>query len=197
MVEAARRRAADLGLGNIEAHAMDAERLELPDAASTPSSAAGLMLMADPAACLAEALRVLRPGGRLAAAVWGAPADNPWPEVVAAYSSAKACCQLRSRSPGSSHWATRRGSRPGRRAGLAAAVVERIPASWGYTGEDEYWRVQTSLSTSTATDAGARSTPTARRRSASGWTSGLPAFRTADGLELPGVSLGVAARRPL
>ena len=38
--------------------------------------------MADPAAALAETRRVLRPHGRLALAVWGARADNPWNSVV-------------------------------------------------------------------------------------------------------------------
>lgn len=36
------------------------------------------MLMADPAAALAETRRVLRPGGRLALAVWAAPDRNPF-----------------------------------------------------------------------------------------------------------------------
>jgi SAM-dependent methyltransferase len=42
------------------------------------------MLMADPAAALAESRRVLRPGGRLALAVWGTPQRNPFFSVIAA-----------------------------------------------------------------------------------------------------------------
>ena len=38
----------------------------------------GYMLMADPAAALAETRRVLRPGGRVALAVWDALERNPW-----------------------------------------------------------------------------------------------------------------------
>jgi SAM-dependent methyltransferase len=34
--------------------------------------------MEDPATALAETQRVLRPGGRLALAVWGSPERNPW-----------------------------------------------------------------------------------------------------------------------
>jgi len=41
------------------------------------------MLMPDPAAALAESRRVLRPGGRLALAVMGGPAQNPWAASVA------------------------------------------------------------------------------------------------------------------
>jgi SAM-dependent methyltransferase len=39
------------------------------------------MLMADPAAALAETRRVLRPGGRLALAVWAAAERNPWAAI--------------------------------------------------------------------------------------------------------------------
>jgi SAM-dependent methyltransferase len=38
----------------------------------------GYMLMPDPASALRETRRVLRPGGRLALAVWAAPEHNPW-----------------------------------------------------------------------------------------------------------------------
>jgi SAM-dependent methyltransferase len=38
----------------------------------------GLMFVPEPVSALREVRRVLRPGGRLAAAVWGAPESNPW-----------------------------------------------------------------------------------------------------------------------
>ena len=38
----------------------------------------GLMFVPEPAAALREIRRVLRPEGRLVAAVWGAPEANPW-----------------------------------------------------------------------------------------------------------------------
>jgi ubiquinone/menaquinone biosynthesis C-methylase UbiE len=72
MVEAARRRAAQLGLRNANFARMDAENLALPDAGfDVVLCALGLMYMPDPAAALREMRRVLRPAGRVALAVWG------------------------------------------------------------------------------------------------------------------------------
>jgi SAM-dependent methyltransferase len=84
MVEVAKRRAEELGIENAEFRVVDAEHIDLETA-----SVDGIlcrwayMLMPDPAAALAESRRVLRPGGRLALAVMGGPAKNPWASTVA------------------------------------------------------------------------------------------------------------------
>jgi ubiquinone/menaquinone biosynthesis C-methylase UbiE len=82
MMDIARRRGAELGLGNVDYRLMDAERIEL-EAASVDGVLCrfGYMLMPDPAAAFGETRRVLRPGGRLALAVWGAPERNPWATI--------------------------------------------------------------------------------------------------------------------
>ena len=79
MLDAARRRGAELGVANVDYRVVDAERIDL-DAGAVDGVLCrfGYMLMADPAAALAETRRVLRPGGRLALAVWGAPERNPF-----------------------------------------------------------------------------------------------------------------------
>ena len=83
MVEVARRRAAELGLRNVEHRVMDAEHIELEDdSVDGVLCRWGYMLMADPGAALAETRRVLRPGGRLALAVWGAAERNPWISIA-------------------------------------------------------------------------------------------------------------------
>jgi SAM-dependent methyltransferase len=84
MLEGARARAIELGLSNIEFQVLDAEWIDLPLASVDAVLCRwGYMLMADPAAALAETRRVLRPGGRLALAVWDALAQNPWASLPA------------------------------------------------------------------------------------------------------------------
>ena len=79
MLAGARRRGAELGLGNVEYREIDAERMPLDDdAVDGVLCQNGYMLLADPAAAFAETRRVLRPGGRLAFAVWSTPERNPW-----------------------------------------------------------------------------------------------------------------------
>jgi SAM-dependent methyltransferase len=86
MVEVARRRGAQLGLQNVDYRVIDAERIDLDsDSVDAVLCRFGYMLMADPAAALAETRRVLRPGGRAALAVWGVPERNAWFSVAAAF----------------------------------------------------------------------------------------------------------------
>jgi SAM-dependent methyltransferase len=85
MVEAARRRAVELDLGNVDLRVMDAERIELPDASVDGVLCRwGYMLMADPGTALGETRRVLRDGKRLSFSVWGSPERNPWAAIPAA-----------------------------------------------------------------------------------------------------------------
>jgi SAM-dependent methyltransferase len=83
MVEVARRRGTELGLENVDYRVIDAERIAL-DSGSVDGvlCQSAYMLAADPAAALAETRRVLRPSGRLALSVWGAPERNPWASVA-------------------------------------------------------------------------------------------------------------------
>jgi SAM-dependent methyltransferase len=79
MLDGARARAVELGLTNVEFQTWNAEWIDLPVASVDAVLCRwGYMLMADPLAALIETRRVLRPGGRVALAVWDAPSANPW-----------------------------------------------------------------------------------------------------------------------
>ncbi len=84
MVEACTQRAQARRLANVAFERMDAELLDLPAVAFDAALCAfGLMYLADPVAGLREMRRVLQPGGRMAAAVWGARAHCGWAAAFA------------------------------------------------------------------------------------------------------------------
>jgi ubiquinone/menaquinone biosynthesis C-methylase UbiE len=82
MLSVARRRAAELGIANVEFKRLELEWIDL-EAASVDSVLCrwGVMLTLDPAAALREMRRVLRPGGRAALAVWDSSEHNPWATI--------------------------------------------------------------------------------------------------------------------
>ena len=84
MVDAARKRGAELGVKNVEYRPLDAQAMDLPDASFDGAICRwGYMLMPDPAAALRESLRVLKPGGRLVFAVFTGPDENPFASLPA------------------------------------------------------------------------------------------------------------------
>jgi ubiquinone/menaquinone biosynthesis C-methylase UbiE len=79
MVEIARRRAAELGLENVDFDVIDAQRMELePESFDAVLCHWGYMLMADPDEALRRTRRVLKRGGRLPLATWDRPDRNLW-----------------------------------------------------------------------------------------------------------------------
>jgi ubiquinone/menaquinone biosynthesis C-methylase UbiE len=84
MIDAAERRAQDLGLSNCSFLRMDAENLSVPDASfDVALCGLGLMYVPDPEKALREMRRVLRPGGRVSVAVWGERRNCGWAAVFA------------------------------------------------------------------------------------------------------------------
>jgi SAM-dependent methyltransferase len=83
MVEAAAEHAAEVGADNVEVRQMQAEWIDLPTASVDGVLCRfGYMLLVDPEAALRETRRVLKPGGRVAFAVWDALERNPWVGVL-------------------------------------------------------------------------------------------------------------------
>jgi SAM-dependent methyltransferase len=79
IIELALQVAHERGLKQIEARAMDGEKLDLPDASfDAVLCRLGLMYMPHPVTALREWRRALRPGGRAAVVVFSTPDRNSW-----------------------------------------------------------------------------------------------------------------------
>ncbi len=83
MLAAAGRRATAKGLTNVDVRECGAEDLPFPDASfDSVSCRFGLMFIPDISRAVSEFVRVLKPGGRVAAAVWAGPEANPWATIA-------------------------------------------------------------------------------------------------------------------
>jgi SAM-dependent methyltransferase len=82
MLAAARANATARGLTNVETRECDVDDLPFGDASfDTITCRFGFMFFPDIAGAITELLRVLRPGGRISAAVWAEPPGNPWATI--------------------------------------------------------------------------------------------------------------------
>jgi SAM-dependent methyltransferase len=199
MVEAARRRAAELALGELVSFAVeDMESLSFADASFDGALCRwGLMLVPDMQAAAAEIARVLRPEGRIALAVWADPDDNDW--MTAAGRSALELGLVERPDPDAP--GPFRLAREGAleslltEAGLAVERVEDVSVTWRAASLDAWWEIARDTSRSlavilestTAEDAEAIRAGAERR---------LERYVEADGsLTVPGRTYVALARR--
>jgi SAM-dependent methyltransferase len=148
MVNAARRRAGELGVSNAAFRTLDAERMDLDDGSVDGVLCRwGYMLMADPAAALGETRRVLGENGRLALSVWGDPEQNPWASIPA-----RALLELTGAeppdpfAPGVFAMASEERTRDllvG--AGLEPERVETVEMAWSFESLADYWHYLTDV----------------------------------------------------
>jgi ubiquinone/menaquinone biosynthesis C-methylase UbiE len=83
MLEVAREKAREKGLTNYETVVCDVCELPFENATfDAVSCRFGFMFFPDMLLAAQEMARVLKPGGRLAASVWGMPDNNPWVTVI-------------------------------------------------------------------------------------------------------------------
>lgn len=196
MVEAARRRGAELGVENASFQVVDAADTGLPDnSADVIICRFGVMLVPDCAAAMAEIARVLRPGGRAAIAVWAEVERNDW---IAAPAIAARSLGLapppEPDAPGPfrlADVAVLRGFVE--RAGLAVSALEEVEVTWAAGDHDEWWDTVIDMSPALATlaDSLPATTLTCLRERA---LEQLGRFTAPDGsLTVPGVARAVRA----
>jgi SAM-dependent methyltransferase len=196
MVEVARRRGAELRLTNVEYRVVDAERIELEaDSVDGVLCQNGYMLMSDPAAALFETRRVLRPGGRLALAVWGAPERNPWASIGGMILVHRGHMPPpEPRAPGVFSMASEEHTRGLlERAGFTAIRTEEVPVAFAFGDVDEYVSWATDVAGPFAMVIRGLSDQE-REAITEELTQAFAPFGADGGYELPGVCLNAAAR---
>jgi SAM-dependent methyltransferase len=143
MVEAITARAAARGLADVvEARTMDAESIDAPDASLDAVACRwGYMLLADPGTALRETRRVLRPGGRVALAVWDGPQANPWLSAAALELRERGLAEAPAPdAPGPFAWRDRAaiGGRL-QEAGFTDVVLDTVAFAYRHPDLDTWW----------------------------------------------------------
>ena len=149
MLDAGRRRAAELGLEGVSFAVEDAASLTLADASVDGVLCRwGLMLVPDMDGAAGEIARVLRPGGRAAVAVWADPDANDW--MTASGRSALELGLMERPDPDTP--GPFRLSGDGRLAallegaGLAVEAVEDVPLTWRAPSVAAWWDISRDMS---------------------------------------------------
>ncbi|MDX6397814.1 MAG: hypothetical protein QOJ43_1222 [Gaiellaceae bacterium] len=190
MVEVARRR-----LPEAEHRVIDMQAIDLPDASVDGVLCRwGYMLVEDPVLAVRETRRVLRPGGRLACAVWAAAERNPW--ATAFGRSLVARGLMEPPAPGEPHMFALGDA--GRleallRTSFEDVQVEPVAVEFRYSSFEEYRRVTTNLGARLRETLGGLDDATRSEVEAEAAVA-LEPFARDGGYVLPGLSLVGAAR---
>jgi ubiquinone/menaquinone biosynthesis C-methylase UbiE len=174
---------------------MDAENIELgDDSVDGVLCRCGYMLMPDPARALAETRRVLRPGGRLALAVWREADRNPWISIVGRSLLERG--HVPPPEPGAPGMFTM--ARDERvhelleGAGFTVLRLEEIPVLFSYESLDEY--VERAKDTGGVFARVWREIPDDERKAMeSAFEGAFAPYATDRGYEFPGVALAASA----
>jgi SAM-dependent methyltransferase len=196
MLAAARHRGAERGVANVDYRVLDAQRIELDaDSVDGVLCRFGYMLMPDTVTALAETRRVLRPGGRLALAVWGAPERNPMFSIIAGNLIAGGHLPAPEPPPAAGIFSMADPERTSALlagAGFGVVRTEEVAVRIGFAGIDEY----ISLIADTAGPIGLSLQalePTEHERLRANVEAACERFARADGYVLTGVAVCAVA----
>lgn len=192
MIEAARR-SAEHDLGNVGFERADAEDLPFADATFDAAVCGlGLMYVPDPIKALGEMRRTLRPGGRAAAAVWGARRNCGWAgifPITDARVASEVCpmfFQLGTKDMLARSFAA---------AGFAEIRLERLATTLHYASPEE--ALGAVFRGGPVALAYSRFDQATRRAVHAEYLDSIAAFRTGGGYQVPGEFVVAAARVPL
>ena len=197
MTAIAAARAKDRGLGNVTTLDLDLERIDQPDESyDAVLCREGIMLVPDPRQAAREIRRVLKPGGRAVVSVWGPRGRNPW--LGAMLDAVGAQLGGTFPPPGLPGPFALDG-----RDKLLAVLwdaefedveITEVETPWRGASFDQWWLVTSALAGPLAKLLEAQP-PEAVDAIRAQAREALSGYRTADGLEIPGVTLVGAARR--
>lgn len=192
MVLRLREAAAALGLANVTAERMDAEELALPDASFDAALCGlGLMYVPDPLRSCKEMLRVLRLGGRIAVAVWGARKNCGWAEIfpiVERRVASEVCPLFFQLGTGDALDLTMEA------AGLTDRVVKRLSTTLAYPSGDD--AIGAAFAGGPVALAYSRFDAATRDSAHAEYLESIAAYRAGPGYAIPGEFVVGSGRKP-
>jgi SAM-dependent methyltransferase len=199
MVEAARRRAAELGLDDVEFRVVDVTAIDLPESAvDAVLCRFGIMLAPDLGQAFREVARVLKPNGRAVIAVWAEADRNDWMTAAGREALALGLAPRPAPDePGPFRLADEHELRElADQAGLDVVTLGEVGVSWQAPSLDAWWTAVHDMSRMLATLVESLS-PDRVAALRAGSQARLTPYVQGDGsVEVPGAARALLARKP-